>query len=53
MNILSYLLWLLFIVLVGCVLILGPSTISVDNSVKRPVLEQDDTSVIDWIEWDD
>ena len=50
---LHFILWLVFFVLLGCVIILGPSTVSVDNSVKRPVLTEPDTADdIDWIEWE-
>ena len=49
----SKIIWyVVLIVLVGCVIILGPSVVDVDQSIKRPVLEQNDT-VIDWIDWDD
>jgi len=49
----TLLLWIVAIVLMGCVMIFGPSTVAVDNSVKRPVLEEIDTGDnIDWIEWD-
>ena len=52
-NIVTIILWLLLFILIGCVLIIGPSIVDVDNSVKRPVLEQPDTlDNIDWIEWD-
>jgi len=50
---LTWLFWLIFFTLLGCVVILGPSTVSVDNSVKRPVISAPDTADdIDWIEWD-
>ena len=52
-NMLTTLLWLLFFVLIGCVLIIGPSVVDVDHSVRRPVLESPDTlDNIDWIDWD-
>jgi len=52
-NIVAIILWLLLFILIGCVLIIGPSIVAVDNSVKRPALEQPDTlDNIDWIEWD-
>jgi len=52
MTKISILLWIIFFMLLGCVLIVGPSIVDVDNSVKRPALEYQDTiEDIDWIEW--
>ena len=49
----SVMLWLLFFILIGCAIIIGPSVISVKEEVRRPVLENNDTGDnIDWIEWD-
>jgi len=48
----SFALWLLFFILIGCAIIIGPSVISVKEEVRRPVLSEPDTSGnIDWIEW--